>query len=76
MLTGDKPEGQILREFVDSQNVNVTKLAKALGITRQSFYQYYDSTVLNTDTKQKIEGTPWKANIYSRIILHRKKKDA
>lgn len=55
MLTENKPEGQILREFVDSQNVNVTKLSKALGIKRQSFYQYYDSTVLNTDTKQKIE---------------------
>lgn len=48
-------EGELLKDFIDKKRQSKTSLATALGITRTTLYQYFDSEELEAETKKKFE---------------------
>lgn len=48
-------DGQQLKRFIDNQSRSKISIAKALGISRQALFQYFQSKTLNEETKKRFE---------------------
>lgn len=49
-----KPIGQIIKERVKAQNVNVTEFAKNIGMERTNVYDIYERETIDTGLLKKI----------------------
>lgn len=54
-LTFAMTDGETLRQFIDSQHKTKKSIYTALSISKQSFFQYFQSQVLSDDVKQRFE---------------------
>lgn len=50
----EKKIGQLIRERVDAQNVNITKFAEALNTERTNVYNIFERESIDTDLLKKI----------------------
>lgn len=48
-------DGEILKKYIEDNNIVVSRLAAALGMSRQNFYQLYKSIEFEKDTIDKLE---------------------
>lgn len=48
-------EGQTLKNFIDNQKLTKVKIAKDLGISKQTLFQYFKSQYLEPETKKRFE---------------------
>lgn len=48
-------EGEQLRNFIDNQSKTKISIAKGLGITKQTLFQYFKSSTLDDQTKSRLE---------------------
>lgn len=46
-------DGELLREYIESEGLNRSKVAEELGVSRQGLYNFYDSQELTQETKDK-----------------------
>lgn len=47
-------QGEKIKEYLDKNDISVIDLAKTLGVGRQTIYQYFRSSSLNTNTVKRI----------------------
>lgn len=48
-------DGQRLRQFVENQSKSIKRIYTDLGLSKQGFYNYFDSIEMEPETKNRIE---------------------
>lgn len=46
--------GQVIKSVVERENVKVTELSKAIGVSRNNIYDIYERTSIDTDLLKRI----------------------